>query len=150
MHFLSFIYLPNMHCMIIESPKVSENNSGLNLGTDNEVIQVINRLRSVGAQMEIDLPTIALCGQQSSGKSSLTEAICGIAMPRNGGTCTRCPTEIRMIQRDGPFKCIIGIRYEYDDNNQCPLKTVTEKQISIVTDPQKVTNIVAQVQGILH
>jgi ABC-type polysaccharide/polyol phosphate transport system ATPase subunit len=46
-----------------------------------------NDLRSV--QIDIDLPQIAVIGSQSAGKSSLIEAISGITLPRDSGTCTR-------------------------------------------------------------
>ena len=52
--------------------------AGVGMGKHSSFIQTINNLRAVGAQMEVDLPCIALCGQKSSGKSSLTEAICGV------------------------------------------------------------------------
>ena len=42
-----------------------------------------------GAQLSIELPTIAVCGNQSAGKSSLLEAICDVPLPRDSGTCTR-------------------------------------------------------------
>ncbi len=35
-------------------------------------------------------------GNQSAGKSSLVEALAGVALPRATGTCTRCPTEVRL------------------------------------------------------
>ena len=38
----------------------------------------------------MDLPQIAVIGQQSAGKSSVIEAISGITLPRSPGTCTRC------------------------------------------------------------
>lgn len=37
----------------------------------------------------MDLPQIAVIGQQSAGKSSVIEAISGITLPRSSGTCTR-------------------------------------------------------------
>ena len=40
-------------------------------------------------QVDIDIPQIAVIGQQSAGKSSLIEAISGITLPRSAGTCTR-------------------------------------------------------------
>jgi len=40
-------------------------------------------------QVDIDLPQIIIAGSQSSGKSSLMEAVCGVPFPRNSGTCTR-------------------------------------------------------------
>ncbi len=41
------------------------------------------------ADVELDIPTIAVIGWQSAGKSSLIEAISGITLPRASGTCTR-------------------------------------------------------------
>jgi hypothetical protein len=41
------------------------------------------------ADVELDIPAIAVIGWQSAGKSSLIEAISGITLPRASGTCTR-------------------------------------------------------------
>ena len=41
------------------------------------------------AQLDLDIPVIAVLGSQSAGKSSLIEAISGITLPRASGTCTR-------------------------------------------------------------
>jgi ABC-type molybdate transport system ATPase subunit len=41
------------------------------------------------ADVELNVPAIAVLGWQSAGKSSLVEAISGITLPRAGGTCTR-------------------------------------------------------------
>lgn len=38
---------------------------------------------------DLDIPTIAVVGAQSAGKSSLIDAIFGITFPRASGTCTR-------------------------------------------------------------
>lgn len=43
----------------------------------------------LSVQTDIDLPQIAVIGNQSAGKSSLIEAISGITLPRASGTCTR-------------------------------------------------------------
>eukprot|EP01084_Bolivina_argentea_P114650 204062_1 len=123
-----------------------DNTFCVNLGKHSGVIQIINNLRAVGAQIEVDLPAIVLCGQQSCGKSSLTEAICGVPMPRNAGTCTRCPTELRLIQREGNFKCDIGIRYEYDDINQKPLNSIQEQHVGSTNDRLQVASIVTRAQ----
>ena len=40
-------------------------------------------------QSDIDLPMIAVIGNQSAGKSSLIESISGVTLPRSSGTCTR-------------------------------------------------------------
>ena len=62
------------------------------------VIDLCNQLRQLGVSSDIKLPTLATAGNQSSGKSSVVEAIAGIPLPRSSGTCTRCPTEVRMRQ----------------------------------------------------
>ena len=132
-----------------KSPQIQDGNAtGLGLGKHNGIIEVINNLRAVGAQMEVDLPSIALCGSQSCGKSSLTEAICGVPMPRNAGTCTRCPTELRLIQKEGSFHCDIGIRYEYD-NQLRPLSMISEEHIGSTSNRKSVADIVSRAQRII-
>ncbi|CAF4731267.1 unnamed protein product, partial [Rotaria magnacalcarata] len=45
----------------------------------------------------IDLPAIVVIGEQSSGKSSVLEALSGISLPRGGQhMTTKCPLELRM------------------------------------------------------
>ncbi|CAF1001533.1 unnamed protein product, partial [Didymodactylos carnosus] len=49
----------------------------------------------------IDLPSIVVLGEQSSGKSSVLEALSGINLPRGGQhMTTKCPLEIRMRKAD--------------------------------------------------
>jgi ABC-type branched-subunit amino acid transport system ATPase component len=53
---------------------------------------VISRLEGLGLQRQsIPLPKCVVLGEQSSGKSSVIEAISGVRTPRASGTCTRCP-----------------------------------------------------------
>ncbi|KAK3648380.1 hypothetical protein LTR56_007497 [Elasticomyces elasticus] len=40
------------------------------------------------------MPKFVVVGDQSAGKSSIIEAICDITVPRDEGTCTRCPFQI--------------------------------------------------------
>jgi interferon-induced GTP-binding protein Mx1 len=51
----------------------------------SSMLAVIDDMRAVGAQHFVELPTIVVCGNQSAGKSSLLEAICGIKLPRSSG-----------------------------------------------------------------
>jgi len=55
-----------------------------------------DRLRQCGLDEFFSLPKIAVVGVQTSGKSSIIEAISEISVPRHNGTCTRCPMEIRL------------------------------------------------------
>ncbi|XP_067292370.1 myxovirus (influenza virus) resistance G [Pseudorasbora parva] len=64
-------------------------------------IDLIDTLRSVGIQKDLALPTIAVIGDQSSGKSSVLEALSGVALPRGSGIVTRCPLELRLKKVTG-------------------------------------------------
>ncbi|KAG6382183.1 hypothetical protein JVT61DRAFT_833 [Boletus reticuloceps] len=71
-------------------------------------------LRRLIVQTDIDLPMIAVIGNQSAGKSSLIESISGITLPRSAGTCTRCPTECKLSHSDLPWSCVITLHFHTD------------------------------------
>ncbi|XP_033977526.1 interferon-induced GTP-binding protein Mx-like isoform X2 [Trematomus bernacchii] len=62
-------------------------------------IDLIDSLRSLGVEEDLALPAIAVIGDQSSGKSSVLEALSGVALPRGSGIVTRCPLELKMKRR---------------------------------------------------
>jgi GTPase SAR1 family protein len=62
------------------------------------LLDEIDSLRLQGISEFIFLPQIVVCGDQSSGKSSVLEAISGVPFPRNDTLCTRFATEV--ILRD--------------------------------------------------
>lgn len=64
------------------------------------LLDIIDNLRSQGISRYIDLPEIVVCGEQSSGKSSVLEAISGVTFPSKDNLCTRFATEL--ILRRGP------------------------------------------------
>ncbi|KAL4078952.1 P-loop containing nucleoside triphosphate hydrolase protein [Scleroderma yunnanense] len=78
------------------------------------MLDLVNRLRNTGIQREIDLPMIAVIGNQSAGKSSLIESISGITLPRASGTCTRCPTECKLTRSDLPWSCTVKLHFHTD------------------------------------
>jgi GTP-binding protein EngB required for normal cell division len=59
-----------------------------------DLLDSIDRLRSQGIDHYVSLPQIIVCGDQSSGKSSVLEAISGVSFPVKGNLCTRFPTEL--------------------------------------------------------
>ena len=59
-------------------------------------IDLIDTLRSQGVHEDLPLPQIAVMGDQSSGKSSVLEALSGVPFPRGTGLVTRCPTQLIM------------------------------------------------------
>ncbi|XP_037380814.1 interferon-induced GTP-binding protein Mx1 [Talpa occidentalis] len=59
-------------------------------------IDLIDSLRALGVEQDLALPAIAVIGDQSSGKSSVLEALSGVALPRGSGIVTRCPLVLRL------------------------------------------------------
>jgi GTPase SAR1 family protein len=59
-----------------------------------ELLDSIDCLRLQGIDNYISLPQIIVCGDQSSGKSSVLEAISGVSFPVKSNLCTRFPTEL--------------------------------------------------------
>ncbi|XP_024293886.1 interferon-induced GTP-binding protein Mx2-like isoform X3 [Oncorhynchus tshawytscha] len=74
-------------------------------------IDLIDYLRSIGIEKDLPLPSIAVVGDQSSGKSSVLEALSGVALPRGNGIVTRCPLELRLCYVSGvAWKAVISYR----------------------------------------
>ncbi|KAI0116754.1 dynamin family protein [Daldinia grandis] len=59
-----------------------------------ELLDSIDHLRLQGIDHYISLPQIIVCGDQSSGKSSVLEAISGVPFPVKSNLCTCFPTEL--------------------------------------------------------
>ncbi|GLU02368.1 hypothetical protein SLE2022_196220 [Rubroshorea leprosula] len=65
------------------------------------LLDAIDRLRLLQVMKEgIQLPTIVVVGDQSSGKSSVLESLAGIHLPRGQGICTRVPLIMRLQNQD--------------------------------------------------
>ncbi|KAF7305465.1 hypothetical protein HMN09_00799200 [Mycena chlorophos] len=86
-----------------------------------ELMELSKDLRALGATKYIDLPSITVIGGQSAGKSSLVEAVSGITVPRDSGTCTRCPMEINMSTSAMSWSCKISLRLDHNTDGTEPL-----------------------------
>lgn len=65
-----------------------------------DLLDAVDQLRSQGIDHIVSLPQIIVCGDQSSGKSSVLEAISGVPFPVKGNVCTRFPTELVLRRAD--------------------------------------------------
>ncbi|KAL2037670.1 hypothetical protein N7G274_009615 [Stereocaulon virgatum] len=59
-----------------------------------ELLDVINALRAEGLSEYEALPQLIACGDQSSGKILVLEAISGVPFPRKDTHCTRFAAEV--------------------------------------------------------
>jgi hypothetical protein len=66
------------------------------------LLDAIDDLRSQGLSHYVALPQLIVCGDQSSGKSSVLEAISGIPFPTNDILCTRFATELILRKTTSP------------------------------------------------
>ncbi|KAF5444232.1 hypothetical protein F2P56_036721 [Juglans regia] len=69
----------------------------------HSVIPIVNKLQDIfaqlGSQSTIELPQVAVVGSQSSGKSSVLEALVGRDfLPRGSEICTRRPLVLQLLQ----------------------------------------------------
>ncbi|KAH9965467.1 P-loop containing nucleoside triphosphate hydrolase protein [Russula dissimulans] len=87
------------------------------VATKRRMLNAVNRLRAMGADLDLDIPVIAVLGAQSAGKSSLIESISGITLPRASGTCTRCPTECQLSRSDESWTCVVSLRIVTEDGS---------------------------------
>ncbi|KAH9474808.1 Interferon-induced GTP-binding protein Mx2 [Psilocybe cubensis] len=109
-------------------------------------LDIMKKLHNTGVQVDIDLPQIAVIGNQSAGKSSLIEAVSGITLPRASGTCTRCPTECHLTRTDAPWQCIVSLRITTDSNGK-PLGQVRNEQFGdIIYDKSQVEDRIRRAQ----
>ena len=69
-------------------------------------------------------------GDQSSGKSSVLEAISGIAFPRGSGLVTRCPTQVTMKHGDvwsAELQAGDGEIHKLDENSKHKVSELIER-----------------------
>jgi hypothetical protein len=114
--------------------------------------RAINRLRDLGVdrlelegidgeELDISLPKIVLVGNQSSGKSSLIEAISQVKVPQDDDTCTRCPIEVRLCGQGGvEWNCNVSLRRHLPD------RTVKIIQFANTSDKDTVESILRRAQ----
>ncbi|CAB4268303.1 unnamed protein product [Prunus armeniaca] len=99
------------------------------------MLDAIDKLRDLMVMDEgIQLPTIVVVGDQSSGKSSVLESLAGISLPRGQGICTRVPLVMRLQHHSDPEP---ELSLEYNDR----VEHTDEDNIS--EDIVNATNLIA-------
>ncbi|KAI0368237.1 hypothetical protein BV20DRAFT_480715 [Pilatotrama ljubarskyi] len=108
-----------------------------------ELLRLARSLEDLGANELIELPRIVVIGAQSAGKSSLVEAVTGVSgcsllvsaasdtslaqinVPRDSGTCTRCPMECTILTaQSSAWSCAISLRFLDGDRQASQTRTV--------------------------
>ncbi|RDK37608.1 dynamin family protein [Aspergillus phoenicis ATCC 13157] len=74
----------------------------------SKLLDGIDELRTIGVGSLVELPQLVVCGAQSSGKSSVLEAISRVRFPVKGNVCTRFATEV-ILRRSPTPKIKISI-----------------------------------------
>ncbi|KAF9975629.1 hypothetical protein BGZ73_000643 [Actinomortierella ambigua] len=85
------------------------------------VVDKINAVRRLGLNHVLSVPQIAIVGDQSTGKSSVLEAVTKLSFPRDKNTCTRFATQVtlrRDIQVTGGDRLTAHIEDEDDFNEK--------------------------------
>ncbi|KAK1264101.1 Dynamin-related protein 3A [Acorus gramineus] len=97
----------------------------------HSVIPMVNRLQDIFSQLgsasTIDLPQVAVVGSQSSGKSSVLEALVGRDfLPRGSDICTRRPLVLQLVH--SPRKPGATEDLEWGEFLHLPGKMITDFQ----------------------
>uniref|UniRef100_A0A6Q2X3S6 Interferon-induced GTP-binding protein Mx n=1 Tax=Esox lucius TaxID=8010 RepID=A0A6Q2X3S6_ESOLU len=96
------------------------------------LIDLIDEMRYLGIEKQLNLPAIVVVGDQSSGKSSVLEALSGVALPRGTGIVTRCPLLLQLC---------------YEKHNVWKAEISYCEQMHEFTEPSKVVNYVEEAQN---
>ncbi|KAF5727253.1 hypothetical protein HS088_TW22G00942 [Tripterygium wilfordii] len=95
---LSMVVNQPQQQVAIDAPIVASCNDRI-----RPLLDAVDKLRHLMVMKEgIQLPTIVVVGDQSSGKSSVLESLAGINLPRGQGICTRVPLVMRLQHHQIP------------------------------------------------
>jgi GTP-binding protein EngB required for normal cell division len=78
-----------------------------------KLLNSVDELRAQGLGEITALPQLIVCGDQSSGKSSVLEALSGVPFPRKDGVCTRFATEV-ILRREKSVSMKVSIAPSVD------------------------------------
>ncbi|KAL2048577.1 hypothetical protein N7G274_000489 [Stereocaulon virgatum] len=93
-----------------------------------DLLDSVDCLGSQGISHYVSLPQITVCGDQSSGKSSMLEAISGVSFPTKSNLCTRFPTEL-VLRKTSHIGVSVSIvpHHSRSKSEQCSLGSFHEQ-----------------------
>lgn len=111
-------------------------------GTKN-LLDIVDSLRSHGINRYINLPEIVVCGEQSSGKSSVLEAVSGVRFPSKDNLCTRFATEL-ILRRgpDAPIKISIVPGVQEKSRSESELEKLRSFNVSVPAGDLQLESII--------
>lgn len=117
------------------------------------LLDTIDHLRSQGISHYVSLPQIIVCGDQSSGKSSVLEALSEVSFPVQSSLCTRFPTELVLRKTTAAAGVEPGIKVsivpdpERSRDERHALETFHQRLDSL-TDMTELVNRASEAMGI--
>ncbi|KAL1799646.1 hypothetical protein ACET3X_003683 [Alternaria dauci] len=119
-----------------------------------DLLDIVDSLRSHGINRYINLPEIIVCGEQSSGKSSVLEAVSGVKFPSKDNLCTRFATEL-ILRRgaNAPIKVSIVPGSRERDRSESDLEKLRNFHYSVSADDLQIEAVIEAAKdamGISH
>jgi len=114
------------------------------------VFSLVHDLKMENVDCDIDLPRLACVGKQSSGKSSVIEALTKLAVPRKEDTCTRGAIEIvTKHDQDHTWHGEINLRLVYDDADNIKRASPISIPIKTLKDPSELGSALDEAQALI-
>lgn len=114
------------------------------------VFSLVHDLRADNVDCDIDLPRLACVGKQSSGKSSVIEALTGFQVPRKDDTCTRGAIEI-VTKQDLNVEWLadISLRMIFDDADNIKRVSPVTIPLTKLTNPHELGSALEEAQAMI-
>ncbi|KAI7970206.1 hypothetical protein EIK77_008433 [Talaromyces pinophilus] len=110
-------------------------------------IKQIEKIRSNGVGELVALPQLAVCGDQSAGKSSVLEGITGIPFPRQEGLCTRFPTEIILCHSETSQQTTITASIRPHSSRTQEIQSTLTSYRRVLQNINELPSVIQQVSG---
>lgn len=96
-----------------------------------QLLDMIDLLRSHGISHYVRLPQLIVCGDQSSGKSSVLEAVSGVRFLTKENLCTRFATEL-VLCRDSMANATVAINPGRQTPGASSLRLSQQRTIALI------------------